>query len=704
MVHTKYLSGLAGGLTFAWIYGLQILDPKDIAWLLKGDSATYFLGWHFFRQEEWAFPLGAIKAYQYPFGTSVVYTGSVPLLTIPLKLISSFLPDIFQFHGIWLLICYVLQGFFGALLFSRITSNRIIIFMGSLFFILNPILVQRSGYHLGNASHWLILAGLYLYFGHFNKADKCKWILLLVASTLVNFYILAMLLVIWSAYLVKSWVENRSSKGMLTHSVAAFFSILFSMWVVGYFVLNPGKVGSIGFGIYSMNLISPFNPAPYDHFTFLKPSIIALAQYEGFSYLGFGALALLVFALLAGVKGKIKIDLVKSLPIFGACLVLSILAISNKVQFADTVLFTVKLPEFLMGYLSIIRASGRMFWPVIYMIIFASFLVLVIRYDSRKTTLIILAALILQVIDFYPWYRRVDQTTIDERVITSHVWENLFPLKSASWKKISNHAKHIIFIPPDRYHDEYVPFALLAANNKQTINVGYSARENAAKIELYQKQLLGDFENGNLNDDALYVIMDSSLVKKDFPFHKTGVLDGYLIVAPDIPIPDLKPWPHEFIEGEKNIIAQVVEHYSKSNYIILMSVRDEAAKNLPNDLREFIKNKGGNIGNLGYAGSYIAIINDGVLINEIIDNKKMVTLTTSIDDYHIIIASAGYYVGNLSIIEVNGVSLSPNKGGFNIVIVNPENGKTLIYNYDTFRKNWDYKLPEREITLKTIRP
>ena len=306
--------------------------------------------------------------------------------------------------------------------------------------------------------------------------------------------------------------------------------------------------------------------------------------------------------------------------------------------------------------------------------------------------------------DFYPWYNRVSETKVDERLVRSQIWENIFPLKSASWSKILDITKQVVFIPPDEYFNEYIPFALLAANKGQSINVAHTARMDMEQRNVYRKQLAGDFLSGNLRDDALYVIMAPSLARGPYPAHKKGVLDGYLIIAPDVPIPDLTPWPKEFKEGEKNIFPQVVQHYSRSNHIVLMSVKDTAAKNLPAGLREFIKDKGGSLANLKYGGSYIAVINDGVLKNELLDNNNLVKLTTSIGNYRIKIASAGIKSGNLSFIEINGRSLSPNREGFNLVIVNPANGKTLIYHYDTFRKNWDYKLPEKIITIKSMKP
>ena len=69
------LLGLGFGvLVFFVLYGYRILDPTYIGWTMEGDAAQHFLGWHFFRSQPWTFPLGVIQSYNYPEGTSLVYT------------------------------------------------------------------------------------------------------------------------------------------------------------------------------------------------------------------------------------------------------------------------------------------------------------------------------------------------------------------------------------------------------------------------------------------------------------------------------------------------------------------------------------------------------------------------------------------------------------------------------------------------------
>ena len=50
-----------GCLIFLYRFGFDILDPMNINWLMQHDDlAQHYLGWLFFRNEPWGFPLGKI--------------------------------------------------------------------------------------------------------------------------------------------------------------------------------------------------------------------------------------------------------------------------------------------------------------------------------------------------------------------------------------------------------------------------------------------------------------------------------------------------------------------------------------------------------------------------------------------------------------------------------------------------------------------
>ena len=102
------------GVMFAfYCYGWNVLNPTSIDWLLLGDDkAQSFLGWHFFRNEGWKFPLGLISGYFAPVGENIGYTDSIPLVAIPLKLFNGLLPANFQYLGAWIYLSLILQAIF----------------------------------------------------------------------------------------------------------------------------------------------------------------------------------------------------------------------------------------------------------------------------------------------------------------------------------------------------------------------------------------------------------------------------------------------------------------------------------------------------------------------------------------------------------------------------------------------------------------
>jgi hypothetical protein len=115
---------LTGGAFFVWIAGSRVIDPTEIGWVMQGDWRIHFLGWHFFRGEPWHWPPGRIEGYYHaPAGTAVGFTDSIPIAAFLLKPIAGWLPMPFQYLGLWLLLCFALQGAFGVRL-ARVWTQK----------------------------------------------------------------------------------------------------------------------------------------------------------------------------------------------------------------------------------------------------------------------------------------------------------------------------------------------------------------------------------------------------------------------------------------------------------------------------------------------------------------------------------------------------------------------------------------------------
>ncbi|MGO2133174.1 MAG: DUF6311 domain-containing protein [Halomonas sp.] len=103
---TIAMASLLGAGFAYYLYG-NMLSPSEVGWLLnEGDSFQHYIGWHFFRREAWSWPLGSLITLANDINTSIVFTDSIPLLALPLKIFHAWLPDPFQYLGLALLSGY----------------------------------------------------------------------------------------------------------------------------------------------------------------------------------------------------------------------------------------------------------------------------------------------------------------------------------------------------------------------------------------------------------------------------------------------------------------------------------------------------------------------------------------------------------------------------------------------------------------------
>lgn len=668
---------ILGAGFFLSVYGIKILDPTFIDWTMEGDAAAHFLGWHFFRSEPWTFPLGKIRSYYFPHGTSLVFTDSIPLLAIPLKVFSPFLPSVFQYHGIWIFLCFILQGLFAAILLRRITTNSYFMFWGILLCLLSPVMFIRSGGHESLSAHWVILAALYLYFLRNTPRTSLKWLLLLVITTLIHFYLLAMVICIGAGFILKCFLENDGDiKSLIKMGMVNLLAIVIVMWSVGYFIFEFKYVFG-QWGHFSMNLLSPFNPSPYPS-TFSKTIQLATSgQYEGFNYLGVGLLLMIMISLYEISRNRSIFVKTRDLPLFLISLFLLLLSVSDKITIGDLVILDVRIPFFSRVVGGLVRASGRLFWPIFYMIILFTFAIIVTYHSRKRAIVILIISSLLQFVDFLPILKMQDYVSL-------RTWET--PLRSPLWEKMIEGYDHVAFVPPDIDGDDYVPFAFLAATFGKTINVGNVARKSVADHQTYHEKFMQEFKNMNIQSNTMYIVGEGHFFKPPPTFSGAfGVLDGFpiLVANGEELIKELDPLPFVIIQdGGEITIKEIIESHSRG-YIILISVKGEVSNKIPTGFINIMKKRGSQIRKLGSQGSYGAIFHNGNLLEEKVDNQRTVEIKFRFPTFQIEVESSGLKSGNRSIIRVNEYDISPNKRGFNIVVIEEKEKRIFRYLFDT---------------------
>ena len=144
------------------VLGIENISFQSIKWLYNGDKSLSQLGWYFFLNDIWRFPLGSNPNYGEELGSSIVYTDSIPILALFFKSFKSFLPEDFQYYSFWHFICFYFQLFFSFKILKKFTNSVPYSLIGSFFFLITPIFIFRVNFNPSIAGQWLLLFALYL--------------------------------------------------------------------------------------------------------------------------------------------------------------------------------------------------------------------------------------------------------------------------------------------------------------------------------------------------------------------------------------------------------------------------------------------------------------------------------------------------------------------------------------------------------------
>lgn len=529
---------VAGLVVFSLLVDPSILNPLNVGWLAKGDPAQSYLGWLFFRQEPWTLPLGLAYKLGMEQASSIVYSDSIPLLAIPFKLFQAWLPANFQYDGMWLFGCYALQGYFACRLLMLFTARGSVLIVGVLLFLLSPVLLLRAQAHFALTAHWIVVAAIYLYYAPPCRRRLLQWLALLWLAPLVHAYLMFMVYAVWAAYVLRYAVLDRRWRVayLLAWIVMAFAGSLATMWLAGYF--RDMDVSTGGFGFYSMNLLSPLRPVGVGPFLVHGSDAATAGQYEGFNYLGLGVLLALAVALASAFYRRPSIALMtwyrtSELPLILCCLTLVVLAISNVVTLGSHQLFTIALPARIEAVLNVFRASGRLFWPVYYVLLLAAMRGAA-RLSGPLCTRLLLVVLVLQLADLWPFLHAIRRASIDGAS------QKHFPVFSSPFWQQARARYANIYVLPGMYEDDSnIAYESLAGAHGFAIDSAYYARMPSAEYQQSRQQRHDSFFEGLLDPHGLYLIQPkawkrfSNMQRLLPPTTGVGWVDGFMVVAPD---------------------------------------------------------------------------------------------------------------------------------------------------------------------------
>ena len=500
------ISAILGAIIFLCLYGIRILNPTYVEWLYNGrDLMQHYLGWEFFRKSDWMFPFGLTDRLGYPSRTSVIFTDSIPIFAVLFKLVAPILPERFQYFGIWGLLCFILQGFFSAKILQVYLKKNWQIIAGSVIFILAPTMLFRMYMHTSLAAQWIILAAIYLCAVHKDnykniKKTSLQWGILGFLIPGIHMYFAPMCAVLLAGFVVYSFLCDKKIvvKSMLP-VVTFLIGLGSNSFLLGGFS-SSANAGSSNLGVHSFNLNSFFNAMGYSK-VLDGLDTYTNGQYEGFSYLGLGVIILLlvasVYYIWKVITKQLAINIWKWAVTGGVLLCFTVLAASQYISFGTHLLIELPDIDIIIRYWSTFGSSGRLIWPVYYIVMFFAVIgtlkmIEEISWLKIAGNIMFAACVLIQIFDLSgkleEIHMKYKETAIYEEVFDDDIWD----------KVAQKGYKHLVWVSHNTDGYQILHMAKFAFDNHMTMNNYYFARGIDFRENVQE-------EMNNLNTESVYV-------------------------------------------------------------------------------------------------------------------------------------------------------------------------------------------------------
>lgn len=497
---------LAMAIFVAWMNPATLI-PENVGWVLRGgDWGQSSIGLNaYLRASNW--PASATPLLLAPNGVHLLLMDANPLAGLLLAPFAKWLPAGLQVIGPWLLLCLIAHVGFAYALVRRYTPDFLSAWLGTALLTLLPTLFNRVG-HATLCAHWLLLWALWIFVDPRRSRSLAHWAAVIAVAGMIHSYLLLMVGAIWASALLQELVtaSDNPSRRRVCVSVAGIALLAIAIaWANG--VLASGLASTGTYGNFSLSLDALWNPAN-PSYTALLPSsrpINIASAFEGFQYLGAGLLALIVGALVTVFHNR-RHEQQRALHVRLGWLVpalvsLTLIGVGPALRWGGVAQSELHAGPIVLASLDMVRASGRLFWPAAYTIVFWA-IVTICRTGPRVATALLAAALALQIVDIAPMFAaiRANTTEASDRTIYKRT-------RDPRWEMIIARASAIEMEPPDPFRDLQLmeEIAWRAMRQCRPMRYMYASRlSNATAIRVNADRQM--FLAGHLDPTRLYVV------------------------------------------------------------------------------------------------------------------------------------------------------------------------------------------------------
>ncbi len=484
--------------------GPWLMDSADID--ESADILDAQIGYLGFLATPWHVPVFFVPNLGAPSGTNIIFLDSVPVAALLGKLASGLAGNQLNPYGVWVAACFVLSAVCAVLLVIELGQRSLLAAAAASVLALSaPTLLHRFG-HLALMGHFVVIGALLLYFVDRRAALSWKltarWAGWLSLAILVNLYLFVMAGCVYFASVLRREALTPGRVGPFVRERLTIVGVLVLVTVLaGHFGKGTGNgitTGS-GFGIFSMNLASPFWPQRSGLFPDMAAIVDATGgQYEGFNYFGAGALLLIGAAVLLNLR-RLRGHIIAHRHLFLVLAGLAAFAVSHRVFLGDIKLLDLDFSSRLDAAAGMFRSSGRMFWPVLYAAMLLGLVLVLRRLPAGPRAGFVAGCCLLQLADTEPLRDRLAMLT---RRDVPHL------LDQAAWRTRMLRAAGVRVDPPalcsgsSNFAIANMELQSLAMATHRPINSVYNPR---LRIDCAAEAAVA--RSGPWRDDTLYVLL-----------------------------------------------------------------------------------------------------------------------------------------------------------------------------------------------------
>jgi hypothetical protein len=402
-----YGAGLIVGIVAViYFFPLSAIEGVGGLWAQPGnvDLDQNLTGHLIFQRPGWHWPLLYSPDLFWPRGASIAMTDSNPLFSLIAKVLAGLLGHPVNLLGVWFALCWLMQPVAAVYVVRGLGARRWeAAAAAAVFASCFPAFLFRIG-HINLCGHFMILFAL----GETLRMARCgagarlhDWTAaagILLVAIMMHPTLFLIDAAVMAAVPMQALIAKESRFRVALNFVAAILVAFVP------FSLISGMTGGMdrGFGFYSMNMLSPLWPQQSGIFGSGLPIIDATGgQYEGFNYLGAGGLLVIAVAAWLAWKNRRQAGWARWRGVIVVMAGLTLLALSTEIYAGKLLILPLGTRQWdsIFGF---VRSSGRLFWPVGYVLVLGSIVALSQRLPRAVAGVLLLIGAVLQIVDSGP--------------------------------------------------------------------------------------------------------------------------------------------------------------------------------------------------------------------------------------------------------------------------------------------------------------